>query len=54
MAKVPEGNYVLIKGDPGDPNASTFLPAGWDDAGLKEAVDAKQDHDPERSRGRHR
>ncbi len=31
---VPEGNYVLIKGDPGDPNASTFLPSGWDEAGL--------------------
>ena len=40
LGKVPEGNYVLIKGDPGDPNASTFLPQGWDDAGLKEAVDA--------------
>ncbi len=40
LAKVPEGNYVLIKGDPGDPNASTFLPQGWDDAGLKAAVDA--------------
>jgi D-xylose transport system substrate-binding protein len=37
---VPEGNYVLIKGDPGDPNASTFLPQGWDNAGLKAAVDA--------------
>jgi D-xylose transport system substrate-binding protein len=37
---VPEGNYVLIKGDPGDPNASTFLPQGWDNAGLKDAVDA--------------
>ena len=24
--KVPTGTYVLIKGDPGDPNASTFLP----------------------------
>jgi D-xylose transport system substrate-binding protein len=33
-------NYVLIKGDPGDPNASTFLPQGWDEAGLKAAVDA--------------
>ena len=42
MGKVPEGNYVLIKGDPGDPNASTFLPQGWDDAGLKAAVDAKK------------
>jgi D-xylose transport system substrate-binding protein len=37
---VPTGNYVLIKGDPGDPNASTFLPQGWDDAGLKSKVDA--------------
>src|SRR5687767_441229 len=26
LAKVPKGNYVLIKGDPGDANASTFLP----------------------------
>jgi D-xylose transport system substrate-binding protein len=42
LAKVPEGNYVLIKGDPGDPNASTFLPQGWDDAGLKAAVDSKK------------
>lgn len=40
MAKVPTGNYVLIKGDPGDPNASTFLPQGWDQAGLKDAVTA--------------
>ena len=40
MEAVPEGNYVLIKGDPGDPNASTFLPQGWDNAGLKDAVDA--------------
>jgi D-xylose transport system substrate-binding protein len=40
LEAVPEGNYVLIKGDPGDPNASTFLPQGWDDAGLKDAVDA--------------
>jgi D-xylose transport system substrate-binding protein len=40
LDQVPEGNYVLIKGDPGDPNASTFLPQGWDDAGLKAAVDA--------------
>jgi D-xylose transport system substrate-binding protein len=38
LAKVPKGNYVLIKGDPGDPNASTFLPLGWDNAGLKAAV----------------
>jgi D-xylose transport system substrate-binding protein len=34
LDKVPTGNYVLIKGDPGDPNASTFLPQGWDNAGL--------------------
>ena len=40
LAAVPTGNYVLIKGDPGDPNASTFLPQGWDDAGLKTKVDA--------------
>ncbi len=39
LDKVPEGNYVLIKGDPGDPNASKFLPQGWDEAGLKAAVD---------------
>ena len=38
IAKVPKGNYVLIKGDPGDPNAATFLPQGWDDAGLKDKV----------------
>ena len=35
---VPTGNYVLIKGDPGDPNASTFLPQGWDNAGLADKV----------------
>jgi D-xylose transport system substrate-binding protein len=38
IKKVPTGSYVLIKGDPGDPNASTFLPKGWDDAGLKDKV----------------
>ena len=38
LAKVPTGNYVLIKGDPGDPNAKTFLPQGWDEAGLKDKV----------------
>jgi D-xylose transport system substrate-binding protein len=38
LTKVPKGNYVLIKGDPGDPNASTFLPSGWDQAGLKAKV----------------
>jgi D-xylose transport system substrate-binding protein len=37
---VPEGNYVLIKGDPGDPNASTFLPQGWDEAGLADKVES--------------
>ncbi|HSK94546.1 MAG TPA: substrate-binding domain-containing protein [Candidatus Angelobacter sp.] len=40
LEAVPEGTYVLIKGDPGDPNASTFLPQGWDDAGLKDKVDS--------------
>ena len=40
LEKVPTGNYVLIKGDPGDPNASTFLPSGWDEAGLKAKVDS--------------
>jgi D-xylose transport system substrate-binding protein len=38
FAKVPKGNYVLIKGHPGDANAKTFLPAGWDLAGLKDKV----------------
>lgn len=38
IAKVPKGNYVLIKGDQGDANASTFLPQGWDEAGLKDKV----------------
>ncbi len=38
--EVPEGTYVLIKGDPGDPNASTFLPQGWDEAGLADKVEA--------------
>jgi D-xylose transport system substrate-binding protein len=38
LKKVPKGNYVLIKGDPGDPNAKTFLPQGWDEAGLKDKV----------------
>jgi D-xylose transport system substrate-binding protein len=38
IKKVPTGNYVLIKGDPGDANAKTFLPSGWDQAGLKDKV----------------
>jgi D-xylose transport system substrate-binding protein len=38
IKKVPKGNYVLIKGDPGDPNAKTFLPSGWDQAGLKDKI----------------
>jgi D-xylose transport system substrate-binding protein len=38
IAKVPKGSYVLIKGDPGDANAKTFLPLGWDEAGLKDKV----------------
>jgi D-xylose transport system substrate-binding protein len=37
---VPEGNYVLIKGDPGDANASIFLPLGWDEAGLQDKIDS--------------
>jgi len=37
---VPTGTYVLIKGDPGDPNASTFLPQGWDNAGLQDKIDS--------------
>lgn len=40
LEAVPTGNYVLIKGDPGDPNASTFLPQGWDEAGLKTKIDS--------------
>jgi D-xylose transport system substrate-binding protein len=38
IAAKPTGNYVLIKGDPGDANAKTFLPMGWDQAGLKDKV----------------
>jgi len=38
LTKVPKGNYVLITGDPGDANASTFLPQGWDKAGLATKV----------------
>jgi D-xylose transport system substrate-binding protein len=38
LSKVPKGNYVLIKGDPGDANAKTFLPSGWDQAGLKDKI----------------
>jgi len=38
FAKVPKGNYVVIKGDPGDPNAASFLPQGFDEAGLKDKV----------------
>lgn len=40
LEKVPTGNYVVIKGDPGDANAKTFLRGGYDDAGLKAKVDA--------------
>ena len=36
-AKVPKGNYVLIKGDPGDPNASRSCPRAGQ-AGLKDKV----------------
>jgi D-xylose transport system substrate-binding protein len=38
MNKVPKGNYVVIKGDPGDPNAATFLRGGYDNVGLKDKV----------------
>jgi D-xylose transport system substrate-binding protein len=38
LAKVPTGNYVIIKGDPGDPNAATFLPEGYKEAGLMDKV----------------
>jgi D-xylose transport system substrate-binding protein len=40
LNKVPKGNYVVIKGDPGDPNAATFLRGGYDQAGLKAKVDS--------------
>lgn len=40
LTKVPKGNYVVIKGDPGDPNAATFLRGGYDTAGLKAKVDS--------------
>ncbi|MEX0709624.1 MAG: substrate-binding domain-containing protein [Chloroflexota bacterium] len=39
LAEVPTGNYVIIKGDPGDANA-TFLRDGFDVAGLQDKVDA--------------
>lgn len=38
LKKVPKGNYVIIKGDPGDPNASTFLPEGFKQAGLLDKI----------------
>ena len=40
FVKVPTGTYVLIKGDPGDPNASTFLPQGCNDACLQDKIDS--------------
>jgi len=39
LAEVPTGNYVVIKGDPGDANAA-FLREGFDVAGLQAKVDA--------------
>jgi len=42
LGAVPSGNYVLIKGDPGDANASTFLPMGWDQAGLQDKIDSEE------------
>jgi len=38
LAAVPTGNYVIIKGDPGDPNAATFLPEGFKQAGLLDKI----------------
>jgi D-xylose transport system substrate-binding protein len=38
LQAVPTGNYVIIKGDPGDANASTFLPQGFKDAGLLDKI----------------
>jgi D-xylose transport system substrate-binding protein len=38
LEKVPTGTYVRIKGDPGDANASTFLPQGMDEAGLADKI----------------
>ena len=38
LAAVPTGNYVIIKGDSGDPNASTFLPEGFKQAGILDKI----------------
>jgi ABC-type xylose transport system, periplasmic component len=38
LAAVPTGNYVIIKGDQGDPNAATFLPEGFKQAGLLDKI----------------
>ena len=40
LAAVPTGNYVIIKGDSGDPNASTFLPEGFKQAGLLDKINS--------------
>ena len=40
LGAVPSGNYVLIKGDPGDANASTTLPKGSAPAALPDKIDA--------------
>jgi D-xylose transport system substrate-binding protein len=40
LTAVPKGNYVIIKGDPGDPNASTFLPEGFKEAGLLDKINS--------------
>ena len=59
LAKVPPGttdkpaNYVLIKGDPGDANAKTFLPAGWDAGWPQGRGGCRHDQDPEQPAGRH-
>ena len=52
IKKVPTGNYVLIKGDPGDPNASTFLPSGLG-RGRPEGQGRLRRHQDHRPGGRH-
>jgi D-xylose transport system substrate-binding protein len=42
LEKVPTGNYVIIKGHPGDANASTFLPEGYKQAGLVDKINSKE------------
>ena len=49
LKKVPKGNYVLIKGDPGDPNASTFLPSGLGPGRPEGQGRLRRHQDPQRS-----